>query len=702
MTERDRIAFGVSPGIREGDRHAFVEVLGEVDGGNLRAIRNAKEEFPNVGNVYVRDEHWIPARGICGIWRVRSMRSIEPGIRQSEYSSVERGRALPVEIVTLDIKSDSPEEVYAKLTSGITLDHNVFGLVLVQLADGVVLGPIRCEPVNDDHIAVANPEAFNDCIGRWPDSTALSPISFQVEGVRRTFTSLISIPKSPSTYDCAEIGYAFRSLVRLSRDAIGNSPDVTKKQIDALSRAVSELTAPDRLTPRIERVKKAIDSTRVGRENLIDFVNYLKDQPPVRDEIIAEIARAKEEAKTSLDEEASSLSREIEALRTSKKKYERELLDIKGTIAEAEVEYSRVVGAIQERIAVRIEELRTKPAQAVADVLVLEALMQHRSPAVSRDSTQLIDRPRLERLDRPKEVVSVINRQDVLQILKENLMAAGLSSGSAKRLAPEILAAAQAGQLVSFSGSMASTVARTSAQTFSGANSVVFAVPVGMLGPEPIRSVLDEIQYDTEGAHLASLVLEGMNRSAFEAYGEDLRALITRSQLTLGAAGSRVVVFGTLASGPSCLSTSPSQCELGPILETDTLSLTPQFAAGNTIGGEVEYDRWRTWLPDADDFAVLPNEIEDLERKVEGVESILWRRCVRNASTILQAFERNGASTPLQSLAFGWLIPRASASEIEGTTFTEQLLLAANSTQPDPRIPKLLSRLFPSQELPGR
>ena len=261
-----------------------------------------------------------------------------------------------------------------------------------------------------------------------------------------------------------------------------------------------------------------------------------------------------------------------------------------------------------------------------------------------------------------------------------NLKGMGLSVAAARGLAGEVFAGLACGQLVVFRGSLASPVARLCASTFACGQTSVLHIPVGLLSGAELAAHLAAEGGTADGtAPLRGLLLEGLNRSAFEVYGTALHDLIAGRLLRAMSSGP--LLFGSLVEGPGVLPASRMLCELGPVLDVDALEWQPTRTVGAASQFSLTAAAWASQLEAPNDDVV-----EDLHRICSTIPgaSRLWGLAVAAAgSRLAVAHEKEQKPpTPLQSLAFGWIIPYALAT---GTSAAEacRILRAAGDLDPD-------------------
>lgn len=292
----------------------------------------------------------------------------------------------------------------------------------------------------------------------------------------------------------------------------------------------------------------------------------------------------------------------------------------------------------------------------------------------------------LEELDTPNKFVNA---------LCENFQNVGMQSFAARVLADEVLAAFAAGQIVSFRGSMASIVALLCARTLAGPSIRMVHIPIGLLDGREFGTSLYRV-LDVSGCKtsVSALILEGINLSAPEVYARSLRQLISERFLGIESTGRNLILLGTVVDGPGALDIPPELCELGPIFHTDCIAWRDKWSRRSVTVGFVPSEVWDPWISIVD----TPEDWEDLYADYShlgGHPTVLWRRCLYTAAAKLNRMVTAGnVPTLIQSLVFGWLLPRGIASGVNLADY-ENLLAEGrvDASKADERIVKLLEFL---------
>lgn len=290
----------------------------------------------------------------------------------------------------------------------------------------------------------------------------------------------------------------------------------------------------------------------------------------------------------------------------------------------------------------------------------------------------------VEKLDTPDKFASTLSK---------NFRNIGMQSVAARVLADEILLALSGGQIIFFRGSMASSVVRICASTLAGSNMSIINIPIGLLDGNEFRtSFYQVLDHSLCKSSVSALIIDGINLSAPEVYARSLHQLISERYLCEKSANQSLIIFGTILDGPAALETSPELCELGPIYYTDCLEWRDKWSQHSLSSGFIPNEVWGAWISM---ISEIPEEWEDIYNdycNLGGHTSVLWRRCLYIAVSRLNYIrDKVDVPTLIQSLLFGWILPRGLASGVNFANY-EDLLNAGRlgSSKIDERIVKIL------------
>jgi len=247
---------------------------------------------------------------------------------------------------------------------------------------------------------------------------------------------------------------------------------------------------------------------------------------------------------------------------------------------------------------------------------------------------------------------------DAANILATNLETLGLKRSASQTLAEEICAAAVVGQVVFLKGSLATEVARLCALTVGGRNSLRASMPIGLSDGEALGAAIQRELHDA-GDGVPAVAIEGVNRSAIDVFEDAMSDLVIGDRGSLGSVRGPMFVFASVMEGSASLAINPRYLELGPIFDLDHLDWRLRrptgaaFVAGTVSPEVLRSNREKLEATDVEGEEVLRLLRKFSPRKNPRVESV-----VIAALTALASMERRQKlPSPLQSIAYGWLVP---------------------------------------------
>lgn len=264
-------------------------------------------------------------------------------------------------------------------------------------------------------------------------------------------------------------------------------------------------------------------------------------------------------------------------------------------------------------------------------------------------------------------VKKIASGQEAVRALQRNLTWIGIVPSSAGQVAHEVTAAAFAGQQVTFKGSLAFPIADVAASTFAGTSVAVLDIPIGL--SEPITENGDISAFN-------AIILDNANVGSYGLYGAELRHRITRCQVRADGSRSCPLLFATAAAVPVGLPLSADYCELGPVIDTDTLDWSEGSGGRPLQSGDIS----SAACPELD--VEESREVwRDLQKEfvaVCGSFSALESRTVVNAIALLLATDVAEDAAEAQTRAFhsivlGWLIPYCLSVGCKSQTIREAI-----------------------------
>ena len=284
--------------------------------------------------------------------------------------------------------------------------------------------------------------------------------------------------------------------------------------------------------------------------------------------------------------------------------------------------------------------------------------------------------------------------------VRTNLELLSIKKSSAEALALECIAALLAGQMPYFSGLNGRRVAQACATALAAQDTHILTMPVGISSPDEFRHHLESLP-DDERQSVGCLIIDGINRSALDTFGECLVELVSRQRS--GDPTSRAMLtIATLTDGPASLPLSIAHVSLGPVFSTDALDWHSRARThGQMTFGGIPTAEWEAACSIAEPATPETEEALRLLGEFAPFVNPLLRATVLSGFRALSALPKDRAGpTALQSLAFGWLTPLCIAagttSEAVDREFDQGIL---DGKAPDTRLANLLrSGIFASAQ----
>ncbi|PLR92036.1 hypothetical protein [Bacillus sp. T33-2] len=250
------------------------------------------------------------------------------------------------------------------------------------------------------------------------------------------------------------------------------------------------------------------------------------------------------------------------------------------------------------------------------------------------------------------EVLKLHSINEAVAHLEKNLNLLGIKLPHARRLSREILAALASGQLVSFQGSLASLVAERCASCLTGGIYKILKIPFGCIDSS-IEVIIERIIKEFEEKNSpTAVILEGINRSAFDVYGFNIVQFIIDRVIQTRPISKSLLIFSTVLEGPSMLPVGSNLLEIGPLLNIDSIKWLDKPSATGPIG-----------LIDKELFSYVPTTVIDynwgesiIPNWLHTLGGPLWRRSVITADSYGRELV-SSLETPFEFSIFGWIIP---------------------------------------------
>lgn len=243
--------------------------------------------------------------------------------------------------------------------------------------------------------------------------------------------------------------------------------------------------------------------------------------------------------------------------------------------------------------------------------------------------------------------------ENLFQLTQGNVIASGVRQRDADRVARTVVSAMIAGQLLQCSGSLADVLGTAAAASCSGEKVLSWQVPLGLKSTVEA----DSVQRIAESGAAGAMILKGINRSAFEIYGSGIRDTIVRRHLQRQEGREQLALIATYAEGPATLPINTSLVELGPLVDTDTLTWSESADwQGMELGKPVvELQNFRSLLSFRDEIDEIHRLINALETPTTKLWRIVFSKFVNVLFLLPDADFNNSVSTALHA----WALPLA-------------------------------------------
>ncbi|MDE0280788.1 MAG: hypothetical protein OXN16_06855 [Gammaproteobacteria bacterium] len=307
---------------------------------------------------------------------------------------------------------------------------------------------------------------------------------------------------------------------------------------------------------------------------------------------------------------------------------------------------------------------------------------------------------RLRKDDRHTEPATLQQGEDLVRAVAANFEYLNIKKSSAEALALECVAALMAGQIPHFSGVNGKRVAEACAVALAANDTYVLTVPVGISAPFEFRQQLDSLSAKKR-QDVGCVIIEGINRSALDAFGECLVDMISRQRS--GDRQSRsLLLIATLTDGPASLPLSVAHVSLGPVFCTDAVEWRLRHRRDAQItDGKLSTETWEEVYDVADRAAPDSEEVVRLLSEFAPIANPLLRGTILSGFHALSALQNEKtALTALQSLAFGWLAPLCIVMETSANVVDQEFDQGnIDGTGTDKRLANLLhSGIFISDQ----
>ena len=638
---------------------ALVPVAAEIVDGKLTKVPDVRKRFPRNGEVYIHERN-IPGdfgRSSAGLWEVKFIDTDEQENSERFAHFVSTGVLLaPHEIVHIDCDSEEPDVARELLLRGVHLPYRLTSDPFLEFGDGIIVGPVRTSALPDG-VGFRCPEnALEHPLRGWRSRAALEPLVLPNQSQTRSFVWKKPFPKADLYIDFAPLQDAIRSVVRFIAKEGPGTYVIPKRQQDLLAEKLSAVGMPEWVDARRDRVLRLLGQSGEIPAQLEASMKVLLELPTVKERLILEEKRAIEAGKQNLRNEEKELNKRVAKLSAEEKRLHQNLLEISAGIKKEEERGLQQAEELEQTIRNRTLKAKEEVGALLADVAILQPFFGTTSitpPTPVTSSVMHVEFREWTPRETPRSFSEAANT------LQRNLACLGLIPISARATARDVLAAVCCRQLVLFQGSLGSLVTRVVARSLASRHVTTFQVPVGFAESGNLKSHLRQSVNDHE---CAAFIIEGANRSCIDAYGSFLTEVVADRIFGLGDPVPNLILLGNVLDGPSAIPPGPGLTALGPIFHTDCLTWMPPNAESNLVNAQL------STLPSADGIASEADgmTLDKWCKILCGAPSALWSRNVAAAFRVLHySPEKVNYPSALESVNFGWLLPRAIAMGVD-------------------------------------
>ncbi|PRY04688.1 hypothetical protein [Paraburkholderia sp. BL25I1N1] len=309
---------------------------------------------------------------------------------------------------------------------------------------------------------------------------------------------------------------------------------------------------------------------------------------------------------------------------------------------EAVLRLENVVASLQERAATPATSSATHVLAPASATLTRHPDVQYRSHGLATEQSDVT-------------VTSFNDARTALSVITRNLSAIGVRKDDSVLVAATVLTGVVAGQLVQFAGSFAELVLEAVAAALSDSQALFWRVPLGLQDGSETDFVFSQFKKNTSPAGCVAVV--GVNKSAFEIYGDRLANAVAKSQLGIRSSLSDIPLLATFVNGSGVLPPGPELCCLGPVIDSDALIWGRANKYATVTTGRLNSASWKELV----EPAKTDEDIEQIIRSLPdfSFSTKLWERTARNALLILRRLDKLAGVEHSENFLMHWLLPWA-------------------------------------------
>ena len=295
--------------------------------------------FPPQGSIYVPRSLFphLPVRfRDLGFWDVEEDPNFNERNRGAKYRAFRLRPDVPAELLRIDCPSHRPDEARQFLLErGLESFYRLDGRdLLLEFADGVMVGPVRLEPAEADGRYRCDPERLAEPLGAWPNRNALQPVLVSMGQTIRWF--VWPLPRPDSFIDLASTRQVLENLQRLG---------VSQELYDDLIGRLGSVDHAVRIPPlHRRRLQTLLDEALQTGKRLEECVPLLRTDPKVQEAIEQYKHQIGEEHRLELEKLKTQLGDEVEELRAKKSGVEAEIEAARQRLADEEAQKGKDSG----------------------------------------------------------------------------------------------------------------------------------------------------------------------------------------------------------------------------------------------------------------------------------------------------------------------------------------------------------------------
>jgi hypothetical protein len=407
-------------------------------------------------------------------------------------------------------------------------------------------------------------------------------------------------------------------------------------------------------------LRDSVNAVRVQAETLHRKVGESHGQLSEFMSEISELKSAQDSAQSQSSELGRAFDRNVRGLESGLSKIAEELNSKFGDITEKAEVLASSLASNQEAVC-RLESAVASLQETAA--MPATSLANHALPSVNAAPTRYPDvQYKLDGLVTEHSDLTVTSFKDAktaLSVLTRNLSAIGVRKDDSVLVAATVLTGVVAGQLVQFAGSFAELVAEAVAAALSDSQALFWRVPLGLQDSSETEFVLSQLKKDASPVGCIAIV--GVNKSAFEIYGDRLANSVAKSQLGIRNSLPDIPLLATFVNGSGVLPPGPELCCLGPLIDSDALIWGRANKHATVTAGRLNSASWKELVEPA-------KMDEDMEQVIRSLPKFsfstkLWERTARNALLILRRLDKLAGVEHSENFLMHWLLPWARANE---------------------------------------